>query len=37
VAAAAAPGQLAVRQPTFKNGSDYRTLAGSSASAISQP
>jgi mannosyltransferase len=27
VAAAAAPGQVAVRQPTFKNGSDYRTLA----------
>ncbi|MEV6852164.1 hypothetical protein AB0M88_53335, partial [Actinoplanes sp. NPDC051411] len=26
-AAAAVPGQLAVRQPTFKNGSDYRTLA----------
>jgi hypothetical protein len=27
VAAAAVPGQLAVRQPTVKNGSDYRTLA----------
>ncbi|HEY0531088.1 MAG TPA: glycosyltransferase family 39 protein [Actinoplanes sp.] len=27
VAAAAVPGQIAVRQPTFKNGSDYRTLA----------
>jgi MFS family permease len=26
-AAAAVPGQIAVRQPTFKNGSDYRTLA----------
>jgi mannosyltransferase len=26
-AAAAAPGQLAVRQPTVKNGSDYRALA----------
>jgi mannosyltransferase len=25
--AAAVPGQIAVRQPTFKNGSDYRTLA----------
>ncbi|SDS82781.1 mannosyltransferase [Actinoplanes derwentensis] len=28
VAAASVPGQLAVRQPTVKNGSDYRTLAG---------
>jgi mannosyltransferase len=27
VAAAALPGQLAVRQPTVKNGTDYRTLA----------
>jgi mannosyltransferase len=26
-AAAALPGQVAVRKPTFKNGSDYRTLA----------
>ena len=26
-AGAAVPGQIAVRQPTFKNGSDYRTLA----------
>jgi mannosyltransferase len=26
-AAAAVPGQIAVRQPTFKNGSDYRALA----------
>jgi mannosyltransferase len=26
-AAAAVPGQVAVRQPAFKNGSDYRTLA----------
>lgn len=26
-AAAAVPGQVAVRQPTFKNGTDYRTLA----------
>ncbi|MEV8510181.1 glycosyltransferase family 39 protein [Actinoplanes sp. NPDC051475] len=28
VAVAAAPGQLTVRGPTVKNGSDYRTLAG---------
>jgi mannosyltransferase len=28
VAGAAAPGQLSVRGPTAKNGSDYRTLAG---------